>query len=275
MVKNKLKNTRKKFYIFLGLFACTVFSLAAYQDPQKRDVPYSPEITLFRDKGNNNEVTNTSYRQTLYVNAIKAAQKEQSNYKKYVQLARCEYLGGMAELWGIPDFSESPKISDKLKKIIAIHFDKGLSYLDIAAKTKKGSDWYTIHAELLTSNSMVKPLSYVTLHGKELLNSLNKAVTTDPYNGECAYIQALEHFYAPFPLGNRKKGYKQLIEILNNNKMIFEQADIYQIYANLANQYTKDKEYKIANKWNKKALAIYPQNPTQLKTQTLINENIK
>lgn len=179
---------------------------------------------------------------------LQKADKELSGYEKYLAKARYEFILGRT--W----FYQNEK--DKAGS----HYDKGMEYAELAIKEKSDAQSQLIYAENISANCAVKPVNYVLTWGVKI-NGLAKKVTEfDSKNGAAYYMLNAQDVYAPAPFNNHKRGIKKMSELLNNQNVILDKDDKFNVISSIGYAYIQLKNYPEALKWLEDSLKIYPDN---------------
>ena len=166
---------------------------------------------------------------------------------KYLALARCEYFMGITY-----------KASDKNNEAAAF-FEQGIALSEEALAIRITSEGYLLLGSGISFICEIRTSYGLRNHGK-IEENARKALELDPNNLMAQHLIATFYIFAPWPVGNIKKGESLLREILDQNYLSLNRDDLFNLYLMLQAACLKQRKNQEAQMWRERGAALYPTN---------------
>jgi tetratricopeptide (TPR) repeat protein len=184
----------------------------------------------------------------LYIAAKEAIEQTLAGANRFIALSRCAYLAGVSVQ------------AEGRKTEAAPYYDQGIAWAEDALSIMPASEGYRYLALNIASSCWVKPIPYALANVGKIEEYVQKALALNPRNLAAQYIIAAQYIYAPWPVGNMRKGAGILREIISQDMNSLEKEDLVNIYLAMAAVCQKEKKNGEERLWQERALTLYPDN---------------
>ncbi|MDR3161819.1 MAG: hypothetical protein LBU28_09430 [Spirochaetaceae bacterium] len=196
------------------------------------------------------------YEQTLMADEIAVLYRE-TLHKAEAALAgaplslmrsRCAYMMGRAYLY------------EKRKDEALACFEEGMEEARASLDAAVSPEAWVMLAENLSQSCILRPVSYVIVHGLEVDRYAKNALDLDAGNTAARYLIASRWVYAPAPFHNHRKGIQMMEDILNTYAARLERDDRFNVNIAIGYAYLEQKKFREAEAALNRARAVYPSN---------------
>jgi len=207
---------------------------------------YPDSFITFRDTVymQNNSLQDT---RRLYAAVKQEIDNSFSGTAKYLLLARCEYLIGIA-------FRAENKKSEA-----AAFFEQGILWAQESISVTPTSEGYWLLGVNISFLCEIKNL-YGLANYKKIEENAQKALELDPGNLMAKQLIAAFYISAPWPVSDVRKGLSLLEEILRQNYLSLDKEDQFNLFLMLQTACLKLRRNQEAEIWRAGCEAIYPTN---------------
>ena len=184
----------------------------------------------------------------LYRETRQKAEGTLSGAARALMRSRCEYMMGRAYL------------DEKRKDEALACFEEGMAQARASLDAAASPEAYVMLAENLAQSCIVRPVSYVMIHGLDVERYAKKALNLDPGNAAALYLVASRWVYAPAPFQNHRKGIQMMEDILNTYDARLDKDDRFNVNIAVAYAYVEQKKFPEAAPWLNRARSVFPSN---------------
>jgi hypothetical protein len=206
------------------ILVCCVFVTIQTVFAVSEHVLLTSELATFSNAVNNNQTDLADDRDFYFKSASTAALKNsESEYIKQLNLSRSYFLYGKA-IYNVYSLAKIGQMTieeagftlDELKDQALGKFKAGKSYAEVAISLNPTADAYTIRAWNNVYACLSADDSYVQKNGPDTKNSLIKAISADPLDGDPAVLLYMLTIYDEKSSESQKKimavGIEKLLE---------------------------------------------------------------
>jgi tetratricopeptide (TPR) repeat protein len=183
----------------------------------------------------------------LYTAAKQDIENSCTGADLYLAFSHCEYLMGL--------FFRAEEQDNEA----ASYFEHGKAWAEDSLKLRPTSEGYRFLGANIAFLCDIRRSYGLLNYGKIQVNA-KKAIELDPHNLAAHYLIAAQYVFAPWPLGNIKKGAALLEEITRQNYLSMDKENLFNLYLTLEAACLKQKKTQEAQIWHERASALYPTN---------------
>ena len=229
--------------IFMIIIFCVIFTQTISASHANN---YPGSFTAFRDTV---YMQNRSILETmrLYTAAKQEIENSFSGADKFLLLARCEYLMGIAF-----------RVENRNSEASAF-FEQGIVWAEESISIRPTSEGYRLLGTNISFLCEVRT-SYGLRNYKKIEENARKALELEPDNIMAKYLIAAFYISAPWPVSDVKKGLSLLEEIMRLNYSSLDKEDQFNLFLMLQAACLKLKRNQEAQIWRADGAVIYPTN---------------
>jgi tetratricopeptide (TPR) repeat protein len=233
-----------RFFVALVFLLVSVF----YADAQTLWQDTLPDYMLtLRDAVYSQNFKSASAVLPLYKAAVAGVKLNYTGVDQKVMLSHCDfYMGRVYEL---------VKNHDKALEFMQRGYDEAKA----AIAEQETADADVMLAYNNGELCVLKGRGFMLTHGLDGTKYCERALKLNPNHAAARYLIATRYAFAPGIFANQKKAVSLLMENLENG-VVLSKEDLFNTYGTLAYSSTRSGDKAAAEKWLKKALALYPTN---------------
>jgi tetratricopeptide (TPR) repeat protein len=184
----------------------------------------------------------------LYRETGQRAEETLSGAALSLMRSRCEYMMGRAYLY------------EKRKDEALACFEEGMAQARTSLDAAASAAAWVMLAENLSQSCILRPVSYVMVHGLDVERYAKNALNLDSGNTAALYLTASRWVYAPAPFHNHRRGIQMMEDILNTYDERLDKDDRFNVNIAIAYAYLEQKKLREAELWLNRARSVYPSN---------------
>jgi len=185
---------------------------------------------------------------SIYTVAKNQAEIITQDVQKYIMLARCENLMGMAYQ------------KEGINSEAIAHYERSEYYAKSALNIQATSDAHYALAESISLQCDIKGFSYQIANGMRFVNSANNAISLNQNNTEARYLLAAMYAFPNPPFRNLNRAKRTLEEIIENHNEYMSNDVRFNVYYAMGVVFQKQRQPVEARTWFNRALILYPTN---------------